>query len=244
MESTIAFFLSLKEKMGWKTALVIVISTLLISAFWKKLSNLLMNYAHALIQREVMKFNKSGLLRHPVFSKLKYLQEQRLKMLKCSCPLRKKIFGDLMIIRTRTMEQHLRDLVEDEELDKYTDGECQLKLLGTVYNIFIGWEDEARKEKIPEPVIVRFVDYVQDIREGIIAYVQSSTNSYSYFKNNYAKVYALLDIVSGFEELIIIRLELELKEMNGEISASEYKGIKCQHCNECKAPVSRSSSGD
>ena len=240
MDSVINFFLALKESIGWGMASVIVISVLTIVTCWKKLIELIIGLTHSIIQKEVLKFNKNGLLRHPIFSKFKYLEQQRLKFLKCQCPLRRNIFSDLMIIRVKSMEFILRDFVTNSDVGAYSESDCQFKLMSIVYDIFLKWEEEAKKAGIPDAVMNKFLDCVQDIRDGLIAYIHTSSNSYSNFNNNYAKVYALLDIISGFEELLIIRLEMEIDSMNGEISNSEYKGLKCEHCVHCQSTHDKS----
>ena len=235
IESLIDFFLKLKDSLGWGMSIAIFIVAVTAVTCWKKLIDIAIGLLHSLIQKEFLKFNRNGVLRHPLFFKLKYLEQQRLKFLKCQCPLRKKIFRDLMIIRVKCMDFVLKDFVNNNDIGKYSESECKFKLSSIIYDIFLRWEEESKRAEIPEVVINRLLECIQDIRDGIIAYINTSSNSYSNFNNNYAKVYALLDIISGFEELLIIRLEMKIDSMNGEISNCEYKGIKCEHCIHCQS---------
>lgn len=240
MDSAIDFFLALKESVGWGTASMIVIFVLTIVTCWKKLIELIIGLTNSIIQKEILEFNKKGLLRHPIFSKFKYLEQQRLKFLKCKCPLRQSIFSDFMIIRVKSIEFTLKDFITNSDIEDCSESDFQFELISIIYNMFLKWEEETKKAGIPNAVMNRFLNCVQDIREGLIAYIYTSSNSYSNFKNNYAKVYSLLDIISGFEELLIIRLELEIDSMNGEISNCEYKGIKCEHCIHCQSTHDKS----
>ena len=235
IEDIVKIFSALKEQVGvFGTIIILTVGTAIFLGR-KKIFSWLMNFFYSVFQREIFRFNRSGIMKHPFFNKLKYLKNQRLKFLKCQCPLRKKIFSDLMIIRVNALETILTSTFSKENFSDISDGELQFKLSGMMYDIFSKWEEDARKEGMPEIIILRFVSSFQDIRDGIISYIQTSSNSYSNFKNNYAKIYALLDILSGFEELIIIRMELELDSMNGEISNSKYKGIQCEHCTVCQS---------
>lgn len=235
METVFNFLMELKNNFGWTFSFCVLFLILAFTIFWRKIVDIMFALIHKVIHKEFFKFNKKGLLRHPLFMKFQYLRNQRLKFLKCQCPLRKYIFNDLMNIRLNSMEWTLKNLINDEDIEKYQESEFQLKLSGTMYDMFLRWEDDAAKKGIPKIVVSKFVAAVSDIRDGIISYIQNSTNSYSNFKNNYAKIYAILDIISGFEELIIIRLESELDSMNGEISECEYNGVKCKHCQVCQS---------
>ena len=221
MEMIVKLLLFMKEDIGWPKSIMAIAVVLGLALFYKQILKLLWDYTHSFLQSEIMKFNSSGLKKHPLF-------------LKCQCPLRRKIFGDLMIIRIKAMEFILSDFVK-QDLSQYSDADFGFKLSSMIYDIFLKWEEDAKKEGMPEVIVERFLDLVQDIRDGIVSYIQTSSNSYSNFRNNYAKMYSLLDIISGFEELLMIRIELELDAMNGEISSCEYKGIKCEHCQHCQS---------
>lgn len=243
MESIIKLLMFLKDDIGWIKSILVASGVLGLALFYKQILKLIWDYVNSFLQSEIMKFNSSGLKKHPLFSKLEFLREKRIKFLKCQCPLRRKIFGDLMVIRIKAMEFILSDFVK-QDLSQYSDADFQFKLSSMIYDIFLKWEEDAKKEGIPSIIVTRFIDVVQDIRDGIVSYIQTSSNSYSNFKNNYVKMYSLLDIISGFEELLMIRIELELDDMNGEISSCEYKGNKCQHCSHCQSKkVQASSSG-
>ena len=57
-------------------------------------------------------------------------------------------------------------------------------------------------------------------------------NQYLY-KNNVAKMWAILDLVPIAIEYYMNILEMSLSEFNGDIKKLNYDGVKCKKCAHC-----------
>jgi len=137
----------------------------------------------------------------------------------------------------------LREFIFNRDLTKMPPSDFQYRLNNLMCEIFAEWEAKALAEEIPQVVVEKFVLEVQDIRSALLSFIQSLNTSYFSYENNRLKFKALLDMLCGFEELVAIRFETSLDQMNGEISQSVYKGLKCLdcvHCQSVKAPYHES----
>lgn len=233
MEAIATLISKLFERMGIFWTLVICSVVVLLFYLGKGTFMLFVEWARQNFKHGESKMDKEGLLKHPVFLKFHYLTSQRFKQLQCQCPLRRKIFCDLMTIRINSYNRILREFIENERMEEMSEAEFKFALCEATLLIFESWQKEAEEKQIPKPVIDALVCSVDDIRKSLVSIIQSSAGSYGIYRSNFAKMYAVLDVVNGFEELSLIHLEAEMDDMNGEISESQYKGIQCLHCRHC-----------
>ena len=79
IEDIAKIFSALKEQVGIFGTIIILTAGTAIFLGRKKIFSWLVNFFYGVFQREIFRFNRSGIMKHPFFNKLKYLKNQRLK---------------------------------------------------------------------------------------------------------------------------------------------------------------------
>ena len=203
MEEQFYFLKMMQEHLGWTITICLIVLLMVISIFAKSLSGILGKYIQDSVLQKKLFRRKLIISKHPLFSKYRLLVNQRIKFLRCECPLRKKIFTDLMIIRIETYDKILKDFIKRDDINRLSVMEFQFTINELILKIFNEWEARAKEHGIPSVVIAHF------------------------------------DNLCGLEEAMIVKLEMSLDSMNGEISNSKYQGIKCQKCEICQSKVTK-----
>lgn len=230
----------LQENLGWTITSVLMIVLMIASIFAKGLSSILGKYLQdSVLQKRIFRMRKVNLIHHPIFSKYRLLINQRIKYLRCRCPLRKKLFTDLMLIRIEAYDSILKEFIRREELNELSVVEFQYATNELLLRIFAEWETNAKVQEIPPAVTSRFGEATGDIRNLLVFFVSSVSNSSYSYEDNRSRVSAIFDMLCGLEEAIMMKLEESLDEMNGEISETTYKGLKCLNCDVCQSRHSR-----
>lgn len=215
---------------GTAAAICVCLAWLGVRRFGSDLTAALRHFSH----RKVLIVDKKHLLRHQVFLKLRDYAESRIQNLGCHCVLRKRIFGDLMLIRLNLYRKELENFIIGADFHKMP-AEFQADVISFLSGFFRDWERAAAEDGIPAVVLNRFVAAIAIERTSLLAVAHSFASDYITGDSNYAQMNRLLDVICGLEEVIIVRLETTLDSMNGEISSLNYKGIECAHCKDCQS---------
>ena len=236
MDEQLTLFKSVQETLGWPVALCVMAGLSILAIFSKNLAGVLgKRLQDPVLWKKLFRLRKADITRHPIFSKYRFLINQRLKYLRCHCVLRKRIFCDLMMVRISVSDRIIREFVEHEKLNRLSMAEFQYAANEFLFRIFTEWEENAYRQGIPPIVVARFLESTRDIRRSLVAFVQSVSNSSYSYEDNYSRLSAILDMLSGLEEAILMKLEESLDTMNGEISGTSYKGIQCMNCETCQS---------
>lgn len=225
----------LQKNFGWTITAIVILGFFVVSLFSKGLSEAFVTYLQNLIHTRHMKQLKPvELAHHPIFTKYHFLVNQRLKFINCSCILRKKIFAGLMTIRIEVYDKLLKEYVtKKDEINAMSLVEYQFEVKEFLLKALSEWQEKAQRDGIPQVVIDRFIESTNDIRKAFFIFVESVSNSVYSYSDNLARTSAIFDMLSAFEESLLVKLEQSLDKMDGEISRSTYKGVTCQHCSEC-----------
>lgn len=234
MEKT--FYKLVQENYDWLISTFAVVGIAILTTFTKTVSVIFKKHLQDSIhQRSFFKLKKISIAKHPIFTKYHFLMNQRIKHLRCHCPLRKKIFTDLMLARIEAYNSNLKEFVKREDINNLSIIEFQYTMNELLLKIFTEWETNVHQQEIPAVIIGKFLKAIEDTRRLIVALTESiSSSSYSY-ENNLFRLSAIFDVFNGLEEAIIAQLEESLDQMNGEISNTEYKGVTCMHCIHCQS---------
>lgn len=234
MEKT--FYKLVQENYDWFIASFAVIGVTIITTFTKTVSGIFGKHLQdSILQRSFFKLKKINIAKHPIFTKYHFLINQRIKHLRCHCPLRKKIFTDLMLARIESYDHNLKEFVKREDINSLSVVEFQYTMNELLLKIFTEWEANVHQQEIPAVIIGKFLEAIDDTRRLIVALTESISGSYYSYENNLFRVSAIFDVFNGLEEVIITQLEESLDQMNGEISNTEYKGTVCMHCVHCQS---------
>ena len=118
MEEQFYFLKMMQEHLGWTITICLIVLLMVISIFAKSLSGILGKYIQDSVLQKKLFRRKLIISKHPLFSKYRLLVNQRIKFLRCECPLRKKIFTDLMIIRIETYDKILKDFIKRDDINR------------------------------------------------------------------------------------------------------------------------------
>ena len=239
MEEQFYFLKMMQEHLGWTITICLIVLLMVISIFAKSLSGILGKYIQDSVLQKKLFRRKLIISKHPLFSKYRLLVNQRIKFLRCECPLRKKIFTDLMIIRIETYDKILKEFIKRDDINRLSVMEFQFTINELILKIFNEWEARAKEHGIPSVVIAHFAKETGDIRNLLIMFLQHIAGSTYTYEDNISRVSAVFDNLCGLEEAMIVKLEMSLDSMNGEISNSKYQGIKCQKCEICQSKVTK-----
>ena len=230
------YIVFLQQNLGWTITLVFLSILFIVSIFTKGLSRTIEKYLHDLLSHNrLFRSCHIDLLNHPIFAKYKFLLNQRLKYINCHCELRKKIFCDLMILRIEVYNKIIKEFAQRKDINQLSIVEFQYEMKELMFRTLSEWKEKAILEGIPKVVINRFIESTEDIRESFFLFVQSVSNSTYSYANNVSRTSAIFEMLSAFEEALLIKLEESLDDMNGEISGSIYKGIACKNCPTCQS---------
>ena len=144
-----------------------------------------------------------------------------------------------MIIRIETYDKILKDFIKRDYINRLSVMEFQFTINELILKIFNEWEARAKEHGIPSVVIAHFAKETGDIRNLLIMFLQHIAGSTYTYEDNISRVSAVFDNLCGLEEAMIVKLEMSLDSMNGEISNSKYQGIKCQKCEICQSKVTK-----
>lgn len=226
----------LQRHLGWTITFLVLFAGLVVSIFAKGIAGALGKYLQdSLLHGKIFNMRKIDITKHPIFTKYRFLINQRLKYINCHCVLRKKIFCDLMTIRIEVYNKIVKEFSLRDDINQISIVEFQYAMRELMLQTLSVWKEKAKVEGIPQVVIDRFIESTEEIRESFFLFVQSVSNSTYSYTDNISRTSAVFDMLSAFEEALLIKLEESLDKMNGEISGSTYKGIVCQNCPTCQS---------
>lgn len=226
----------LQRNWGWTITSLVLVIVFVISIFAKGIAGALGKHLQdSLLHGKIFNMRKIDITHHPIFAKYRFLINQRLKYINCHCVLRKKIFCDLMTIRIEVYNKIVKEFSQRDDINQISIVEFQYAMRELMFQTLSEWKERAQVEGIPQVVINRFIEATEEIRESFFLFVQSVSNSTYSYTDNISRTSAVFDMLSAFEEALLIKLEESLDDMNGEISGSTYKGIVCQNCSTCQS---------
>ena len=226
----------LQKHLGWSITILVLLMAFAASIFTKGIAGALGEHLqNILLHGKIFNKQKIDITHHPIFAKYHFLINQRLKYINCHCVLRKKIFCDLMIIRIEVYNKIVKDFAQRSDINQISIIEFQYAMRELMFQTLSEWKEKAKLEGIPQVVIDRFIESTEEIRDSFFLFVQSVSNSTYSYADNISRTSAVFDMLSAFEEALLIKLEESLDNLNGEISGSTYKGIVCQNCPTCQS---------
>ncbi len=225
----------LQRHFGWTMTGCLLLIVSVVTIFTRGVSEALVRRIQDSLQNvRFRKLRRIDIMHHPIFAKYHFLINQRLKYINCRCVLRRKIFSGLMTIRLEVYDRLLREHVQRNDVNSLSITEFQYETKEFLYRALSEWQEKAQHDGVPQVVIDRFIESTNDIRRSFFLFVESVSNSTYSYVDNVSRTSAIFDMLSAFEEALLVKLEKSLDNMDGEISRSSYKGVVCQRCPACQ----------
>ena len=172
---------------------------------------------------------------HPLFTDLEYRINTSLKNLDIRCPLRKKMFEDIILIRHKVLLDLMISFVNDIEQGKIKTLEDGRKRSYTDLSNYSSKSKYIAKEEehIPEFVYLKFFLWNDDRNRIIESAIESAfeTKFLSSMKERYAYILTTYNYIST---LTLFDAEKTLESINGDLDYMTYKDITCNGgCTKC-----------
>ena len=231
------------EQYGFKglMSVIVAIFAFNIVIFYSKKAILMFSkrFRERALRRLKSKFeiNRNKLNNHLLFDKFEYLIHVRIPKMKINCPLRKKIFTEMLIFKMQAFDNHFKNLISDPDLLKYDNQKLCQEVITAIGESELEWQRKSMENKIPEVVIHKLYEEITQIKEFSEKYVRNICYYKTCNSSNLEKMDIIMNHLWNMEEYIIGELEKVLDELNGTISNIKTDKFKCQKCEPCKAFV-------
>ena len=140
---------------------------------------------------------------------------------------RREVFTDFLLIKMGTAATDMKKLVDNEKLwANLHPNELKDIVITEIMNIVSSYEDKCKAEGIPELVIQKFNKWHETRVKFTVAGVKSVCSS-QFYKDNRARMAAVLDILTVAFHDTILDAERTLNSLNGELNNLKYKGYVC-----------------
>ena len=181
--------------------------------------------------------NRKKLTNHLLFDKFEYLIHVRIPKMRINCPLRKKIFTEILTFKMLAFKNHFKSLISDPELLKYDNQKLCQEIITAIGEAELEWQDKAIECQIPPEVISKLYEEISQIKEFSEKYIRNICYYKTCSSSNWEKMDIIMNHLWNMEEYIIGELEKVLDELNGTISNIKTDKFECQQCYPCKAFV-------
>ena len=181
--------------------------------------------------------NRKKLTNHLLFDKFEYLVHVRIPQMKINCPLRKKIFTEILTYKMKAFENHFKSLIADPEILKYDNQKLCQEIILAIGEAELEWKNKSIEDDIPEEVISKLYDEISQIKEFSEKYVRNICYYKTCNSSNWEKLDIIMNHLWNMEEYIIGELEKILDELNGTISNIKTEKFECFRCHPCRAFV-------
>lgn len=136
--------------------------------------------------------------------------------------IRQKLFKMMLLIKIKEIHNGCLDIARSE-MCKMTPAEWAALIYNSLDNMMKRFEEECRKEEIPEIIIKKFSMWHYETLKVIYSHVSNLAAS-SLYTNNLARTNTFLLVMNVLLETTIGDAERSLVELNGELSNLLYKG--------------------
>lgn len=220
-------FVILLNKYGIAGA--IFIFTMILSLFYGSVvgCKYLFNYL-----MEKCKNKKIKLKNHHFFIELDYLMNHKLKDVKTTCVIRKKLYVDIMKIRIDNLKKIFSNFVK-EDISGLAAKDLYYKVLSALDDANTAAITGAVSEGVP----IFVLDSMNEKRKMINKLYYNAIKGYCYnnyiYSNNNQRMYAILQLIGIYVECYMNVLQENLAEFNGNVKSLNYKGVSCMDCSYC-----------
>ena len=140
---------------------------------------------------------------------------------------RTRIFTDVLKFWFQATKDNIFKLSEDG-VNNLSPAELYNEILVVLGTIRYQFEKRCIEEKVPEIVVKKFTKWLDKNLEFCIRHIELICYSDMY-ESNIKKIESVYYICISVLEITITEAEKTLKDINGELNGTEYKGCVCCH---------------
>lgn len=167
---------------------------------------------------------------HVIFHKLDTLLKYRVTSMNIACPLRNKMFSDLLEARITAVRVTLADMARSE-VNGLSAADFRQAMAERLQAIAFMWSSKAVKDGIPLVAIERFKKENDKWAHVLDAVILDQCLVTTIYQTNSERLDTIFDMVGSFEIHCFSDVERVVAQLNGEISACIYKGLTCSNCS-------------
>ena len=216
--------LSVLSEYGWQVFIVFLFIIILGKHFLEKLQNAA-DDKKVTINPELPKLNDELQLKYHVFfstAQYKLISEIPNLVLSKTLPIRQALFRDILYINIKNIYDTCQEIAETD-MSGWKSAQWSAEITRKLIAITEGFNRDAKKEGIPDEVIVKFSNWNLTNIELLYDYVDTIGNSTAY-PNVSTKTTTLFLIMNLLVVSTIADAEKTLITLNGDISGKMYKG--------------------
>ena len=235
MSEIIEFFITSYQNFGIQGILISFVAIFIFGILYEMAKQLGRKFGKEKLFLNRIIFNQDDLKKHILFDKCDYLIKFRIPQMKIACPLRKKLFTRLLILKIESYKKNINELIENPNLATFTPQKLFQEVTEMFGKINLEWQNKAMDYGIPAIVLEKLQDEIVQIKQFVSRYTESICFSSTAEESNIQKVATIMDFIWTIEEYIISELEKVLNDLNGTISNIRTAEFKCHNCKICKA---------
>lgn len=172
-------------------------------------------------------YKQKDLYNHHLFQKLRTYLSYEIQYLVIGERLREAVFRDLLIIMFTSIKNEFLHFLEKGNIERMDSSLYRTRILGCIDNIMKEYKEKARKNDIPEIVLIKFDEWYRDYTEAIYSFIKDIDNDRT-FLSNAAKTSVIFDFMVHVLNMTVVNARKTLVHLNGELDGTMYKGIVCQ----------------
>lgn len=166
---------------------------------------------------------------HLLFKRLDTLITYSVPNMNVPCPLRRRVFQDLLLIKYKAVYDVTSELVA-QDVNKMPAADFKELIAAALQREEVLIKARAAEAGIPGVVVEHFymanADKDKLLRSVIIDYTTTTADD----ARNSDRLSAMLELLGSLLVFSFSSVEHVVNELNGEISSIDYKGVKCPAC--------------
>lgn len=229
-QELINIVLNLYNKHGIVTAVFAMILGFTTYEFSKYLAKLLWLKLSRTSLKKWVGISQRKLLNHVMFSKLETLSNFRVNNLAIICPLRNRLFSDMLKIRFYCIKNIFKEFLKGPNINAMSQAEFKEHIAERLQAIMVCWVSRCLNEGVPAIAITKFKECTDKTWAITTNLALEQCLSTTTGQTNVDRLDTVMDMIGSLEATVFPDVEKTLSQINGELSKIIYKGSKCQNC--------------
>lgn len=167
-----------------------------------------------------------------VFERLNFFQKFRVNKIRVDCPLRKKIFSDIVLDRIDKLRSKLLEVsnMQESKINEMNNDE--------MYNFWENLLYSASSESnavllfngVPSIAIKKYDSFDFTENDILKKFFERVIYCDSVYDNNVEKFIAIMDFLGITIDILLMNIEKSIHQINGDLNNVEYRNYSCKNC--------------
>jgi hypothetical protein len=172
------------------------------------------------------KISENDIINHDIFNYMDFWLYNHIPSIDLRTKYRTAVFRKYLHIYVSQYKNSLNELVKEGKYKDMESSELRKTLLKIITNTILKIEIEMRSSGLPEVIIVKMKNSLDDTFNLKMDLTNSICDSTFYDgENNYLKVYSFLNIIHSILDNVMSSIEPILNKLNGELSGLSMDGF-------------------